>query len=192
MLLSTLDFNVEHEGVLGDLALSDRIVVARARVHASLLFLLGGSLHDRLEVQHRHEHLKLHHFRLHQLVFVKVPLGSFQVQTRNVGTILSILLNVLNGPIDRNKVKVQLINRGSAWLSAISLVKTSSKTGWVSESTDPEDIWGCLGSPVGKEGVSLIEVLEPRGQRLEGEVGETPVCGHSVLVQSLKDCLQLW
>jgi hypothetical protein len=80
-LFSKLKINLDHEGVLVDCALSDRIVVARAFVDIGRRL---QSLLDGLELNDWHQDCKLHDLRLHQVHLLEVPLGSLQIEATDV------------------------------------------------------------------------------------------------------------
>jgi len=61
-------------------------------------------------VQYGHGAEEFHDLRLHELLLVVVPLGALQEEASDVGTVLGLFSDVLDGARCRDKVEVELVD----------------------------------------------------------------------------------
>ena len=186
--LTQLQVDLHHVTVALDCALTDRIVVAGALVHV-LRWL--HALRNWLEVDHWHVHVQLHDLRFAESALLFIPLGTFEIESTDVGSILGAVHELVNSLGLWNEIELKTINRWAISLSGESLQQGSRETVGEGECTDPEGRLRTRGDPLLEEGVPLAQVLLPVGQWLRAEVGARPLGRHSVLREGNHHLLEL-
>lgn len=93
---------------------------------------------------------------------------------------------------NRNEIKLKSIDWSTTGLSTESLEKRGSETGWIGECSDLEVIRNTLKSPGVEELISSFKIGEPSSQWLQREVSESPGNWNLVLIESVKDILEVW
>lgn len=134
-------------------------------------------------MEHGHLADQLHDLRFHQALFLKVPLGTFKVETCDESTIFDDFRNVSNCLLSRNEIEFKSINGWGSCLSGELLKERSGETSGVGEVRDVENERCTLLSPQLEELVSGLEVSVPRTERLHREVSVAPGLWHKVVIQ---------
>ena len=133
--LTQLQVDLHHVTVALDCALTDRIVVAGALVHV-LRWL--HALRNWLEVDHRHVNVQLHDLRFAKSTLLFIPLGTFEIESTDVGSILGAVHELVNSLGLWNEIELKTINRWAISLSGESLQQGSRETVGEGERTNPE------------------------------------------------------
>jgi hypothetical protein len=146
-------------------------------------------------MQDGHSAIELHHFRLHELLLVMVPLGTFKEETCDVCTILGLFGDVTDWAWGWDEIEFKSVD---GWaidiLTCVLLLQSGCETNGVSVRRDPVHSWreGHLVGPGHKEFVPLTEFNIPVGKVLERQIGKSPFLRHGILTQADHHTFQIW
>jgi hypothetical protein len=121
-----------------------------------------------------------------------VPLGTFQEESVDVGSVLGVLLDLLDWPVDWSEFEGQLVDRCGVGLTRESLHEARGETSRECEGSKPESEWLALGGPQTEEFIPLFEVIEPVRKRHHGEVAFGPSSGNFIALHAIHNVLQVW